>query len=145
MIEIMRRALFLVLVASVGVQVSCSDDHMPTSASQSARSGAWGSDLASMTITGNSSNLQILASGGCYGSYGDIGRPIPAGAFSVAGIYTQLIGAYPGKIQYSAQFAGAVTGDQMTITVTVPGLQQSFGPFHLTYGLTSSWPACEYP
>jgi hypothetical protein len=106
---------------------------------------AWGSDQASLTIAGGAATLRILASGGCYGSYGEIDHSIPTGAFALAGTYTQLIGAYPGKLEYPAQFSGSVTDDRMTITVTVPALQQAFGPFALARGVTQVWPACMYP
>ena len=109
-----------------------------------AQSGVWGSSLASLATTGGGATLQILA-GDCYGSYGTIGAPIPRGPFALAGTYTQLIGAYPGMIQYDATFSGSVTGNQMVITVEVPALQESFGPFDLTYGVLTSWEPCRYP
>lgn len=105
----------------------------------------WGSDQASLTISGDGATLQILASGGCFGSYGAIAQPIPGGTFNVSGTYTQLMGVYPGKAEYPAQFSGVVSGRQMTITATVPALQQSFGPFRLTQGDRRNWAACLYP
>ena len=110
-----------------------------------AQLGIWGSSVASLAITDSGATLQILASGDCYGSYGTIGTPIPRGPFALAGTYTQLIGAYPGMIQYDASFSGSVEGNQMVITVVVPALQESFGPFDLTYGVQTSWQPCEYP
>jgi hypothetical protein len=107
--------------------------------------GVWSSDQASLTVAGSTATLQILAPGGCYGSYGEIGQPIPIGTFALPGTFTQLIGAYPGKVQYAAQYSGTVVGDQMALTVTVSALQQAFGPFTLTYGVTKVWPACMYP
>jgi len=111
--------------------------------------GVWGSDKASLTITQDAATLEILSStlptGGCFGAYGEIPRPIPNGPFSIAGTYTQLIGAYPGKIQYAAQHSGVVEADRLTITITVPALQQAFGPFLLTRGVNSSWTPCLYP
>lgn len=110
-----------------------------------APAGAWGSSLADLTTTNTDATIQILASGGCYGSYGKVGAPIPLGPFSLAGTFTQLTGAYPGMIQYDAQFSGSVAGNQMVITITVPTLQESFGPFDLTFGVQSSWQPCRYP
>jgi len=110
-----------------------------------AQPGVWGSSLASLAITNSGATLQILASGDCYGSYGNIGAPIPRGPFALAGTYTQLIGAYPGMIQYDATFSGSVAGNEMVITVVVPALQESFGPFDLTYGVETSWQPCAYP
>jgi hypothetical protein len=105
----------------------------------------WGSDQANLTIAGTSATLVILASGGCYGSYGEFAQALPSGAFSIPGTYTQLIGAYPGKVQYTAQFSGTVTHKQIALTVTVPALQRAFGPFALARGVTEEWPACLYP
>jgi uncharacterized repeat protein (TIGR03803 family) len=110
-----------------------------------AQTGVWGSSVASLAITDGNATLQILASGDCYGSYGEIGAPIPRGPFTLAGTYTQLIGAYPGMIQYDASFSGSVEGNHMVITVVVPALQESLGPFDLTYGVQTSWQPCRYP
>jgi hypothetical protein len=111
--------------------------------------GIWGSEKAGLTITKGSATLDILSlalpSGGCFGSYGEMTPPIPNGPFSIAGTYTQLIGAYPGKIQYAAQYSGAVEGHRMSIEVTVPALQQSFGPYLLTNGVNNAWSPCLYP
>jgi hypothetical protein len=106
---------------------------------------AWGSDQVSLTIAGSSATLLILASGGCYGSHGEIDQPVPAGSFTLPGTYTQLTGVYPGSIQYTAQYVGTVTGHHMTLTINIPSLQQTLGPFRLTYGVAKTWPACLYP
>ena len=105
----------------------------------------WGSSEATLTIAETGATLRILASGGCYGSYGDIEQPIPSGAFTLSGTYTQLMGAYPGRVQYPAQYIGTVAGRHMTLAITVPALQQHLGPFSLIYGVAQSWPACLYP
>ena len=107
--------------------------------------GVWGSNQANLTIEGSNATLRILASGGCYGSYGTFEQRLPSGAFAIPGTYTQLIGAYPGKIDYAAQFSGTVSGERITLTVTVPTLAQDFGPYTLTHGLNELWPACAYP
>ena len=111
--------------------------------------GVWGSDKASLTIKEGGATLDILSlilpDGGCFGAYGEIGQPIPNGRFSLAGTYTQLIGAFPGKIQYAAQYSGVVEGNKMSITISVPALQQSFGPFLLTLGVKNAWSPCMYP
>lgn len=105
----------------------------------------WGSSQVSLTVAESSATLQLLAAGGCYGSYGEIPEPIPPGSFSLPGTYTQLTGVYPGRVQYPAQYVGAVAGRHLTLTISVPGLQQTLGPFRLTYGVAKSWPACLYP
>ena len=111
--------------------------------------GVWGSESASLTITKAGATLEVLSlrlpAGGCFGSYGESAQPIPNGAFSIAGTYTQLIGAYPGKIQYAAQLSGFVEGDRLSITITVSALQQAIGPFLLTNGVNNIWSPCLYP
>jgi hypothetical protein len=109
------------------------------------QSGVWGSDQASLTIVDTSATLRIVAAGDCYGSYGEFDQPVSSGTFSRGGTYTQLIGAYPGKLQYAAQFSGTVSGRQISLTVTVPTLQGTVGPFTLTQGRSAKWPACLYP
>jgi len=106
--------------------------------------GPWGSSQASLAVSDTGASLLIQA-GGCYGSYGEIGRPLPGSTFDLGGTYTQLTGAYPGKIEYPAQFTGSVSGTQMTLTVTVPALQDTIGPFTLVRGVTATWMACLYP
>jgi hypothetical protein len=105
----------------------------------------WGSDQASLTVSSTTATLLLVASGGCYGSYGNLDRPPPSGSFSILGSYTQLIGAYPGKLTYAARFTGAVDGRQISLSVTVPTLHLTLGPFALTQGVTAMWPACAYP
>lgn len=177
----MRRTLRLVLTASMGISIACSD-HTPTSpetgtdraSSESAdapalnasgrtrhvvvvpphsdrfvQPGVWGSENASLTITRAGATLEVLSlqlpAGGCFGSYGESAEPIPNGPFFIAGFYTQLIGAFPGKIQYAAQYSGVVEGNRMSITITVPALQQAIGPFLLTNGVNNAWSPCLYP
>jgi len=111
--------------------------------------GVWGSDKASVKIKSGGATVEIfslaLPPSGCFGSYGDIVQEIPNGHFSLPGTYTQLTGAYPGKIQYPAQFSGFVEGTEMTITITVGGVPQVLGPFVLKYGVTNAWDPCLYP
>jgi hypothetical protein len=177
----MRRTVFLILAASMGIPLACSD-RSPTSpemganmaSSESAEGpalrtagrtrhvvvvaprsdkfvqpGVWGSEKASLTITRDGATLEILSltlsTGGCFGAYGEMTQPIPNGPFSIAGSYTQLIGAYPGKIQFAAQYSGVVEANRMSITITVPALQQTLGPFPLTDGVNNAWSPCLYP
>lgn len=93
----------------------------------------------------NGATVQVLASGGCYGSYGAIDHPIPAGAFTLSGTFTQLMGAFPGFVRYPAEYTGTVTGSTMTLTINVPTEPLTLGPFQLTAGVTTSWSACLYP
>jgi hypothetical protein len=109
------------------------------------QSGIWGSAEASLTIEPAEATLQILASGGCYGSYGVIAAPVPAANFSLAGTYTQLTGVYPGHVDHAARFDGTVAGSRMTLTITVAEPPLTIGPFELTHGVNQTWPACLYP
>ena len=109
------------------------------------QAGVWGSAQANLTIEGSTAMLRILADGGCYGSYGTFAQRLPDGAFNIPGTYSQLIGAYPGRIDYAAQFSGTMTGQQITLTVSVPTLHRDFGPYTLTPGPNELWPACAYP
>jgi hypothetical protein len=170
----MRRTLLLILTASIGIHLSCSD-RSPTSPEMGSSSelagasalktagrtryvvvvpprsdkfvqpGVWGSEKASLTITKDGATLEILASGGCFGSYGEMTQPIPNGLFSIAGTYTQLMGAYPGKVVYAAQYSGVVEGNRMSMAITVPALPQIFGPFQLSDGVNNAWSPCLYP
>ncbi|MDH3207356.1 MAG: hypothetical protein OEO79_12215 [Gemmatimonadota bacterium] len=107
--------------------------------------GTWGSDQASLTIDGNGATLLILASGGCYGSFGTFDAPPASGAFSIPGTYTQLTGVAPGRVESAAQFSGTGGGQEISLTVTVPAVPAALGPFTLTRGVTEAWSACLYP
>jgi hypothetical protein len=114
----------------------------PTAPDQSAQ---WGSDEASLTIAEDKATVQIVTSTGCYGAYGNIDQTIGSGSFSLSGTYTQLTGVAPGSVRYAAQYFGTVAGDQMTLSISVPALQLTLGPFSLTSGAAKTWPACQYP
>jgi hypothetical protein len=130
-------------LVAAGVLGACTSG-APTSSAGSLV-GVWGSDAAGFVATDTGATLWILAPGSCYGSYAGVARPLPTPSFDLTGTYTQLTGVYPGKIQYAAELKGTVTGGVLFLAVDVPGLKQSFGPFTLTRGVSSSWPACLYP
>ena len=109
------------------------------------RPATWGSDQASLIIAANRAMVQILAPGGCYGAYGAFDLAVPSDTFTRAGTYTQLMGAYPGSIRYTAEYAGTIVGNVMTLSIRVPALQQTIGPLRLTAGVTAAWSACLYP
>jgi hypothetical protein len=139
----MRAYCLVGLMLSIGMAAACSDD-TATSVDRLAQRGLWGSSQASLAATDSGATIQIVA-GNCYGSYGDLPEPVPAGSFTVNGTYTQLMGAYPGKIEYPARFFGAVEGDRMTISVTVADLQRTFGPYVLIHGVNYAVSRCLYP
>lgn len=107
--------------------------------------GVWGSNQASLIIVDGKATLQIVTPGDCYGSFGEIDQPIGSGSFTLSGTYTRFMGVYPGSAQYPAQFVGTVAGRHMTLSVSVPALQQMLGPFLLIRGVVKMWPPCLYP
>jgi hypothetical protein len=109
------------------------------------QSAVWGSNDAALTITESDATLRILASGGCYGSYGVIDHLVPSGSSSASGTYGQLTGVAPGHVDYPAQYTITVVGGEMTLSIGIPALQQTLGPFQLRQGVVRSWPACMYP
>jgi hypothetical protein len=114
-------------------------------ATEPARALTWGSDQASVTIANGKASIQVVASGGCYGAYGAFDHAAPLDTFARPGTYTQLMGAYPGSVQYTAEYDGTVVGDAMTLSISVPALGHTIGPFQLTAGVLSAWSACLYP
>ncbi|MEP6619015.1 MAG: hypothetical protein ABJE47_06870 [bacterium] len=129
------------------VSVACSSTEPGTKAStdQALRATTWGSDQASLVIVGNTATLHVLASGGCYGSSGEIAQAIPNSTFTLSGTYTQLMGAYPGYVRSVADYSGSVAGDTMTLRISLPSQQRTVGPFRLTARIAASWPPCLYP
>lgn len=111
--------------------------------------GMWGSNQVVLIVAPGTGRLNILAGmmggGGCYGSYGDVPQPVAEGRFTLDGKFTQLMGVYPGKMEYAAQFAGIVDGDRLTMTVSIPAMGTMLGPYYLTYGVGANWTPCLYP
>ena len=140
----MRSPSFLPRLLALSAAIGCSSPVHPSVDTASIH-GAWASDQATLTISDGTATLELLASGGCFGSYGQIHQPIPFGDFVVSGTYTQLIGAYPGTLQYAAQYSGQEDGADLRLTITVPALSLSIGPMDLTAGRRQDWPACQYP
>jgi hypothetical protein len=139
----MRSPSFLSLTVLIGIASGCSDQ-LSTSNSDALQRGMWGSNNASLAVNDSSATLQLL-NGNCYGAYGQIDARITSVHFDLAGTYTQLMGVYPGRMQYAAEYSGTVAGNQMFLTISVPALQTTFGPYNLTYGVNSAWSACLYP
>jgi hypothetical protein len=133
----------LALSALLGATAACGAPDTATHGSLLL--GPWGSAQAGLAVSDSGATLKILASGGCYGAYGTFNEPVTAATFDVAGTYTQLTGAYPGKLQYAARFSGSLAGDRLTLTVAVPSLGGTIGPFVLTRGVAASWNPCLYP
>ena len=140
----MRTTPFLLLNASLSLTLACSDQSSPIAADTAMPQRTWASDRASLTIKDSGAGVRILASG-CVGSYGHIVGPIPPGRFSLPGTYTQLIGAYPGRVKYSARYGGLWDGNHLTLTISVATLPEPVGPFHLRSGVRPTWRPCRYP
>lgn len=132
----------LVVLASSLAAVACSSS---TSARTVAQSGEWASDQADLIVGNASAHLSLLANTGCVSSYGDIAGRIPLGAFDLDGTYSVLTALPSGPVVYAARFSGTVQGSTMSLTVTVPDLQQTLGPFTLTYGVHQSFTQCALP
>ena len=140
----MRATLPCLLSVSFSLILACSDQSQPVAADNAMPLGTWVSDHASLTITDSGATVQVLASG-CVGSFGQIVGPIPAERFSLPGTYTQLIGAYPGRVEYTAQYSGRWDGHHLTLKITVVTLPEPIGPFDLSSGVEPTWPQCRYP
>ena len=135
-----RKLAPLITVLSLSLELgvaACSS----TSPSEPA---VWGSEQALLKVENGSGTLQIF-DGACYGSFGSISQPIPTGSFDLPGTFTQLMGVFPGSVQYDAQFSGTVSGKRIVLTVTVSAQQRTLGPFNLTYGVGEELQNCLYP
>jgi len=139
----MRSTSFFGYLLTLGT-AACSSA-LPSATNTDSLQGTWASDQVTLTITDSNANLQLLASGGCFGSYGQIPQAVPLRHFSIPGTYTQLTGAFPGKVDYPAQYSGGLDGADLVLTITVPTLPLSIGPIRLTAGRTHNWLACLYP
>ena len=93
--------------------------------------GTWGGDDAGLIASDTSAHVHI----GC--TLGDTSvpiRPDAAGRFDVAGTYN--IDAYPVDrgIIHPARFTGSVSGNELTITVTLTDIGTQLGPVKLVKG-----------
>ena len=134
----MTRAISILCLALLAT--ACSDALPPEP-----RSGTCLSDSASLTVTDSSTDLVLLTSIGCYGSYVHASRPLAGDRFTLPGTYTQLTGAYPGMVEYTSQLAGESQGSSLTLSLTVPSIPLTLGPLHLVRGQAPNWPRCLYP
>ena len=107
----------------------------------------WGSGQASLDVRQDGATLLILADGGCYGSYAsiDVHGSIPGGAFSLTGTYSQLTGVFPGHADSPATFTGTQDPLVLTLTIRLQDADRTIGPYRLTRGVHTTWPACLYP
>ena len=105
--------------------------HNAPSAPVSEITGTWGGDDAGLIASDTSAHAHI----GC--TLGDTKNPIRPdahGHFIVEGTYN--VDAYPidRGILHPAQFAGEVTGNELTLTVTLTDTGRQLGPVKLVHG-----------
>ena len=134
----MRKLAFVFLLSGAAACAGATDS------GDGAKPGTWGSASASLVTTDSGAMISIDASG-CFGSFGEVKQRLPAGTFSLDGTFTMLIGAYPGHIDYPAHFTGTVVGNTASMTIAVPAIQQTLGPYAVMYGVVSGRGFCLYP
>jgi hypothetical protein len=101
--------------------------------------GTWGGDNAGLIVSGNDVHVHI----GC--TLGDAGGPIRPdqnGRFEASGTYN--VDAYPVDrgITHPATFTGQITGNTMTLTVSLNDTGQVLGPVSLIYGKEAKMGPC---
>lgn len=169
----MRKLPALVAAASLTAALACSDRSptSPVSESQSApangvstdsspsrpaidlaaprgrqpvQQGIWGGTDASLLVRGDGGTFQLFCA---FGSVDQPFRTDSMGRFHAAGTYTRQMGAVPpgGIPMYSGRYSGVVHGTTMSLTVFVPELGQTLGPYSLTYGVNSNLTICMVP
>src|ERR1700716_1475634 len=107
--------------------------------------GTWGGDNAGLIVTNTDVHVHI----GC--TLGDAVGPIHPdanGRFEAAGTYN--VDAYPVSrgIIHPAQFTGQITGQMMTLTVSLTDTARVLGPVNLIYGKEPKMgpcPICRVP
>jgi hypothetical protein len=107
--------------------------------------GTWGGDNAGLIVSDTDVHVHI----GC--TLGDAVGPIHPdanGRFEATGTYN--VDAYPVSrgIIHPAQFTGQITGQMMTLTVSLTDTARVLGPVNLTYGKEPKMgpcPICRVP
>ncbi|MFN8580540.1 MAG: hypothetical protein U0163_06105 [Gemmatimonadaceae bacterium] len=138
---VVRRGFPTLMTLLVCGTLSCGH----TDATAAAPGSTWSSDDAVLSVTETGAELRLLASGGCVGSYVSVTGPFLGLSINRTGTFTQLIGAYPGRVTYAAQVSGSFRDTVMRLTVTVPELARVIGPLDLVRGVRHDWPTCAYP
>jgi hypothetical protein len=107
--------------------------------------GTWGGDNAGLIVTANDVHVHI----GC--TLGDaVGpiRPDADGRFQANGTYNVTAFPVDRGILHPAQFTGQITGQTMTLTVSLSDTARVLGPVTLTYGkepVMGACPICRVP
>lgn len=129
-------------ILSIFAVVACST---ATSTPITEVSGTWGGDNAGLIVSDADVHVHI----GC--TLGDaVGpiRPDPDGRFTATATYN--VDAFPVDrgIVHPAQFTGQITGQTMTLMVTLTDTARVLGPVTLTYGkepVMGPCPICRVP
>ena len=132
----------ILLIFSTFAVLSCS---AATSARITEVVGTWGGDNAGLIVSDSDVHVHI----GC--TLGDaVGpiRPDANGRFEATGTYN--VDAYPVNrgIIHPAQFTGQITGQLMTLTVSLTDTARVLGPVNLIYGKEPKMgpcPICRVP
>ncbi len=92
--------------------------------------GSWGGTVASLVLADSGGTLQLPCGAGAIDSAWTLSA---TGQFSASGSYFIEAGpvAAGGPTPHPAHYAGTVSGDRFTLTITVPDLNASLGPFVL--------------
>lgn len=106
--------------------------------------GAWGSDQLVLTVAANDATIES----GC--DSGRIAVPIVpdrAGRFSVSGTYAFGRGgpSQPGDPPmrgHAARYDGTIDGRTMQLTIFLPDLSRTLGPFQLSFGRKNLFDRC---
>ena len=94
--------------------------------------GQWGGDHVSLTVSDQTSHVELDC------AHGDLSSPIQSNRFSVPGTFVREHGG-PVRTDetpdtHPALFAGSVSGDSMTLTIRLTDTNESVGSFLLTRG-----------
>jgi hypothetical protein len=105
--------------------------------------GIWGGDHAVLTVTETGAHLELDC------AHGDISQKLMMdanGNVSVDGVFVQEHGGpiIVGEVEVKkpARYAGTVSGDTMTLGVTLTDTQEKIGTFSLTYKSTGHVVKC---
>jgi hypothetical protein len=111
-------------------------------ASDTIKAGTWGGPQIGMAVTSASAEINYPC------AHGSIKGPLTLdrnGNFDLTGTH---ISEHPGPVRlgednsHPARYTGKVTGDQITIKVTLTDTKEEIGTFTLTYGRGGRVPRC---
>ncbi len=100
--------------------------------------GAWGGEQVSLEAGQNGASFAQ------YCATGRIDQPVvldASGRFDVPGTYSRNRGG-PINLAEPARFVGLITGNRLTLTVTVLNTNEQIGPFTLELGRPTKIPGC---